>query len=379
MSSKPLSEYVKEAKEKRSDLSQVMEKRKELKLQELDDLQLDRYIQEERAKLQQYPSTNIPHTQAVNWVGTLFAGRSPSEIQEIVNGLTPEGIDKLAMINARMNPANFATFRDLVKEPTTEAKTVLEAVKTGVEVAKGQSTSTSDSKTMLEAMKLGIEVGKTHNPSPQSNMGETLIKETLAELRAQREENARKDQLRLEKEIAEIKMRPSAMDEIARDAEKFSTYRKMFGGTDSATANEYTLKKLEMEQTERLEDRKIGFEEKKWEFEKASEGKTIEQVKDLVKTVTEGPVGDVLKSFGEAGADRIRGSPKRNTSSIIQVTCPNCQGKFQANDQLAKINCPLCGAELAKAAAPAPQPTPTAQATEPEPKPQEPQENQSVA
>jgi len=42
---------------------------------------------------------------------------------------------------------------------------------------------------------------------------------------------------------------------ITQDVEKFNTYRKMFGSGDSATANEYTLKKLEMEQTERLEDR----------------------------------------------------------------------------------------------------------------------------
>jgi ribosomal protein S27E len=85
-------------------------------------------------------------------------------------------------------------------------------------------------------------------------------------------------------------------------------------------------------------------------------GKTIEQVKDLVKIVTEGPVGDVIKNFGQAGADRLRsGTAQKAPSNIVQVKCPNCGGTFPANGQLPTVTCPLCGVTLQAPSQPTPQ------------------------
>jgi ribosomal protein S27E len=144
------------------------------------------------------------------------------------------------------------------------------------------------------------------------------------------------------------------MDELTQDSQKLAKYRLLFGGVDQGTANEYTLKKEEMQQTERIENKKLDFEQEKWKYEKENSGKTIEQVKDLVKVVTEGPVGEVLKNFGSAGADRLRSGGQKPPSNIVQVKCPSCGGTFPANGQLPTVACPLCGVTLQAPSQPSP-------------------------
>jgi len=127
-------------------------------------------------------------------------------------------------------------------------------------------------------------------------------------------------------------------------------------GLSQSTRSEIDLKLEEMREIHDIEMAKFGLETRKWEWQKSNEGKTLEQVKDLVKTVGEGPIGDAIKMIGGAQADKMRGSAtKQNSPRIVQIKCPNCGGIFAANDQLAKLICPLCGAQLEKPSQPAPQ------------------------
>lgn len=134
------------------------------------------------------------------------------------------------------------------------------------------------------------------------------------------------------------------------------------------TLNDISLKLEELKETHDVEMAKLGFEEKKWEYQKSNEGKTIEQVKDLVKTVTEGPAGKFLESLGSGAADRIRGGPK---VPMVDAVCPNCKNKMRVNAELSQIQCTTCGAVLRRAE-PQPQQTEETQ-TQQEAKPQEPQ------
>jgi len=372
--------YMKKIKQRADETDNVMGKIKADKMAELDKLRIDNEMEEVRARLEknkaeiresQKTGQTLAPKQAYNFAELLFAGRPPEEIKQIMDSLDEAALDKLAYLGGAMNSQQLGVFTQTLRRPETNVKDTIELINTVVKM--NQRPTEQSGITLQGVAALMKEAREAHtSQAPQQSHTDKYLDLLLEELKLARQDQAKDREARLEKEIAEIRTRPSAMDEIARDAEKFNTYRKMFGSGDSATANEYTLKKLEMEQTERLEDRKIGFEEKKWQYEKENEGKTIEQVKDLVKTVTEGPVGKVLESLGEAGADKIRGSGKKNSPNIVQITCPNCQEKFRANDQLAKIDCPLCGAELQKATASAPQPPPAPQTSQPEPEQEQP-------
>ena len=354
MSANTLSEYVKRGTERHSDLAEVMERRKNSKAQELENLEFDALIAEQKKKLKDASPETINSSQAPNFMAflsSLFVGKSPAEINEILTYLTQEQIDKLRLLSESMNPNNLSNIRGIMQPQNSSLKETIEIVKLILSMqqpTKSESNNISG-KDLIDAFKTGLEVKAQQPANPQNDVQYKLVENTLAELKATREDSARQERLRTEKEIAELKSRPSGLDELFYNEEKAAKARKLFGGSDSAATNEYTLKKLEMEQNKDIEDRKQNWEEKKWEKEKDKEGRTLETVKEIL----EGPAGEILKSLGNAGAEKIRGSkasnsnnPAQSSAKITQINCPNCNGAFPVNVQLPTIQCPLCGVQL---------------------------------
>jgi ribosomal protein S27E len=143
------------------------------------------------------------------------------------------------------------------------------------------------------------------------------------------------------------------------------------------TLSDITLKLEELKQTHDVEMAKLGFEEKKWEYKMANEGKMMEKAEHLIKTVSEGPIGKAIENLGAGAADRVRGGPK---VAMVDVQCPNCQNKFRANSNLPQVMCLNCGAMLQKPSEPQTQELPSTQPSKEEvsseqPIPQIPQEN----
>jgi len=358
-----MEQYVKKGISKSNGLEEVMERRQTEKMMEYENTKLDALIAEEKKKLKEASPTTIDSSQASNFAATLFAGRTPVEIKEIIRSLTQEEIDKLTYMATNMNPNNFGNMRGIPREANNEVKNMLEALKIGLEAGRKNESNGVDMKGIAEIFKAGVEASKVQQPvNPQPDIQYKILENSMAEIRAMREERTREDRLRTEKEIAELKSRPSGFDELVYNEEKAAKVRKIFGGSDSGAANDYTLKKAEMDQKERLETRKLDWEEKKWVQEQEGQGKTIDQIQSVLKTVTEGPIGKVIESFGSAGADRLRGGAKAPASNgqaqspqIAQIKCPNCGGLFQVNTQLPMIQCPLCGVQLQNGNQPAPQ------------------------
>lgn len=344
-------------------VERIMEENKNEMLQELETSKIQRMLEEEKNRIAELQRTNqpVPHGEAQNFVEMMFKGRSAKEIKEILDEIGTDQVDKLSMMAAAMNAGSFQNLQTFMRQPGTSGKDIVDAVRTGAELSKQQSPGAGGSvteiaKAMADMFKTGVELGRGQKNQPQESGTDKYLNMLIEELKLARQENQRERELKLEKEIDQIKNRPSAMDELASDAQKIAKYRILFGGVDQGTANEYTLKKEEMQQTERLENKKLDFEMDKWKYEKENSGKTIEQVKDLVKTVTEGPVGEVIKNFGSAGADRLRGGTAAKTpSNIVTVKCPNCGGTFPANGQLPTLTCPLCGVTLEAPNQPTPQ------------------------
>lgn len=385
---------IAEAKKEKGQVTQFLEKENEEAEQEYANTKLKRLIAEEKARINELgaegkkPEAHI----SSNLLDHIMAQAqvNPAKAKEFLASLSEDDMGKLAMISSMGQNGGINNIVPLLKG-SSNMRDVIEIVKLVNEIQQPRNQGndmSSMAKAITEAFKAGIEASKVQQPTnPQGDLQYKIVENTLAELKATREEMSRQDRSRTEKEIAELKARPSGFDELVYNEEKAAKIRKIFGGTDAGAANEFTLKREEMQQTERLEDKKLGFEEKKWEYEKANEGKTIEQVKDLVKVVGEGPIGEAIKMLGGAQADKMRGSvAKSNSGRVVQVKCPSCNGVFPANEQLAMITCPLCGTGLSRGSQPAPQ-EPQSQATQSPEKTQEsqaqteqpPVEEQSVA
>ena len=144
--------------------------------------------------------------------------------------------------------------------------------------------------------------------------------------------------------------------------------------------NQYDLEVEKLRSERDIDNRKIDFEEKKWEHQKDSEGKTIEKVTELAKTVLESPIGKLISGAGEGVKNRIEGG-QGGRMPMADVLCPNCGNKFKANPNLDLVTCNVCGRTLQKQPTPQPQPTePQPEATQQpsteEPKPEQPEPSQ---
>jgi hypothetical protein len=134
----------------------------------------------------------------------------------------------------------------------------------------------------------------------------------------------------------------------------------------NVTLNDIALKLEEMKQNAALEDKKLSWEMAKWERQEAKGDQTVELIKEGLKTVSGGAVGDFVRGLGGAAADRIRGVPK--APQIVDVTCPACSRVFKADGSARVLICGFCGAQLQKQGS-QPQPNPIPQ-PEPESNPQ---------
>jgi len=133
----------------------------------------------------------------------------------------------------------------------------------------------------------------------------------------------------------------------------------------NVTLNDIALKLEEMKQNAALEDKKLNWEMAKWERQEAKGDQTMELIKEGLKTVSGGPIGEAIKSIGAGAADRVRGGPK---VAMVDVQCPNCKNKFRANRDLAQVMCLNCGVTLQR--------PPELQPQTQEPQPQQPSETQ---
>jgi hypothetical protein len=128
-----------------------------------------------------------------------------------------------------------------------------------------------------------------------------------------------------------------------------STYRA--GMADArenlATANaksEIDLKLQEMQQSERLDYKKLEYEERRADKKDAADNKKWEFAEKGLKILTSEHAGAAIEAVGASMADKIRG----NRVPMTTITCPRCDGRFKTNPQLPHAMCPSCGAMLEK-------------------------------
>jgi ribosomal protein L37AE/L43A/DNA-binding CsgD family transcriptional regulator len=155
-------------------------------------------------------------------------------------------------------------------------------------------------------------------------------------------------------------------------ADPLAVYR--LGRGDEAKTQENAIRavatnledlKLEaMRQEERLDNKKLDFEEKKWEAGQTDKGQLIGLASEALK----GPIGKAIESLGSSAADRLRTGKQRDLGPIqpTQVVCPQCKKPFFADPRQSIIICGNCGSNLAKQPSQAQAETPVTQETQEE-------------
>ena len=358
--SKDMKEIIIDAKKGKGKVTKILEEQNEALEKEWERSQMETLLEEQKQKLmklRQQQAAPLQVGQATNFLQNLFAGRSPEEIKEILGSLAPEDIDKIVAMNGNA----FSDLRTLARSPSSDSKTVLEAVKTGVEVAKGQSNSGNDLKTAAEIFKLGMEANKANQPPPQNTL-DTLKTYHQMFLKPVLDQLATKD-----KENLELRMRQLESQRVD-PLEYLKTIKQASGdlGLSQNTRSGIDLQLEEMRERHDIDMARFGLETRKWEWQKANEGKTIDQIKDLVKTVSDGPVGRAIESIGGGAADRLR-TGKGNNVPLVKVQCPKCHGQFAVNPALQTVMCIHCGEPLSRApeqSQPVPAPSPKENTTE---------------
>jgi len=368
--------YMKKIKQRADETDNVMGKIKANKMAELDKLQLESEIVEVEAKLEdnrakirasKQTGQALAPQQAHNVAELLFAGRPPEEIKQIMDSLDETSLDKLAYLTAAMNGQQLGAFTQTLRRPETNVKDTIELINTVVKMNQRPPEQQGITLQGIAALMKEIREGQAQSPQQPQQQGyaEKYLDLLLGELKTARQEQSKDREARLEKEIAELKNRPGFMDELTGSAEKFQKLQKVFGSPGGKTDTD--LKHEEMQQTERLENRKLDIETKKWEYEQENSGKTIEQVTNLVKTVAESPIGRAIENMGSGFGERLKTGKNNNAPQLVKIQCPNCFGQFSVNPALPQVSCIHCGSVLqAKPSTPQPEIPPVPQEPQPQ-------------
>ena len=243
----------------------------------------------------------------------------PARAKQFLDSLSQEDILKINSISTSGSSGSIQALLPLIKNEGTKIQDIVAIVKM-MQPPPEKPTTISEVAMLMKTFK---EMDKS---PPQTNIYETLVTKLLDEARATREERNKDHMMRYEKELSELKNRPTFAQELAAKKAEMEAYKETFGG---GTGQNIEVTKMQMGQ-------------KRWEMEETwkrtkemaelTQQKTSDKEKlDLIKTIAVPAIeklGPIISNAVNLGKQHKNGSPGGKKVSTKQAAtsflCPEC-------------------------------------------------------
>jgi hypothetical protein len=356
MSQKPAVDaetYVKKIKERASPHGEFLEKMTASKKQQIEETMMDIDLLKAKKALREAGAGSTP---VGSIVANIFVDKTPEQIKEILKDMTPEMIQNLQLIAASIDNNSLNTMALLRQQKggdinETLLRLVLEQQRQHVPQNQGIT---------LEGIAALVKALKDERPAPVIQSGSSSLDalKLLMEVNRPLYESLRaKDKEVMDAKLKEIEARmPGTLDEQIKYVKEMAPLLGLTGGE----TNELDLKLEEMKEQREIDLKRLDWEERKYELENESDNRKWEQIGKILQ----GPVGEVIKNMGSAGADRVRGAPSK-LPTPVKTQCPNCNQPIFVDADSAAAVCGSCGAVLQRQGVPpvVPAPSPVPQET----------------
>lgn len=353
--------YVKMAKHKAEPSGRVMQELTQNKEQELERTMTTIKLEQARKELDELRNggRNMSSKEAENIATQLFKGKTPEQIREILANMTPEMIMNLQMIAQAVdtNPTTMLLRQpQMVQQQQAKPDTTMELLKLIIE----QNAKRTDD--MIAVIKIIKELQAPASAQPakdpiQSTMDTIKV---INEMQKPFYEGLSKK----DKELAEARLReleakmPGDLNEQIKYIKEMAPVLGLTGGQ----TNELDLRLEEMRENREIDLKRLDWEQEKYKMEAEADMTKWEQIGKILQ----GPLGNVVRDLGSAGADRVRGQQSQNVHvqtgrqpKPVQTQCPNCNKPIFVDAEAETAVCGSCGAILQRSGSAVPEPAPT--------------------
>ena len=272
----------------------------------------------------------------------------PARAKQFLDSLSQEDILKINSLSASGSSGSIQALLPLIKNEGTKITDI-------VAIVKMMQPPPEKPTTISEVAMLMKVLSEQNKAQPQTNIYEKLVTSMLAEAKATREEQTKDRMLRYEKELAELKNKPTFTQELAAKKAEMEAYKDTFGGGTG----------------ENLEITKMRMGQKRWEMEetwkRSKEMAELTQQKrsdkeklDLIKAIALPAIdklGPVLADAVNIGKQHTNGSPgarkvsaKQAATSFLCTECAknNIETIINVKDMPDVAICPTCKKEFPK-------------------------------
>jgi len=358
LSNPALREVVEGAKKGKSTIGELLEQQKVEKQIELENITMERMIAQEKRKLDETKSEGTgeePKGTPARVEGTdVMAGVlriaqvDPGKAKEFLDSLDEASIMKLNLLAAG-GSSNISALATALKSPGMSAKDVVEIVKLVQPAAPAES-----AKITIDVAKLFESAIASKTAAPAVDV-KAVVESVVKPLSDQVKSLADADRLRMEREIQELKNRPSAVGELTAQAAELGALRSALG--IGASAGPSVNVELERERLG-LEKFKIEetFKHEHWRDEQGlarrSESEKLKLVRDTLKSALD-RAEPIISAAVEEGKRRISTSGEAGAATATVGAgesgffCSNCmkggvRTMIPTSGTPASVTCPVC-------------------------------------